>query len=153
MKHNYSTNSLIGRCKTLHRNQAALPPRWSKSKLEVVQLPQLRLLGKTSYRYFLVFHSYFQFPLCALNLLITTIFFPQRRIGLAGETKKAARKKTARKKVSKIDAMKPKKPPTAFFYFMYAFSLDMIVSFMYNSFELEIMYVSILFDRNGSWNL
>ncbi|XP_047939419.1 high mobility group B protein 14-like isoform X2 [Salvia hispanica] len=41
-----------------------------------------------------------------------------RRIGLAGETKKAARKKTARKKVSKIDAMKPKKPPTAFFYFM-----------------------------------
>ncbi|XP_047939417.1 high mobility group B protein 14-like isoform X1 [Salvia hispanica] len=46
MKHNYSTNSLIGRCKTLHRNQAALPPRWSKSKLEVVQLPQLRLLGE-----------------------------------------------------------------------------------------------------------
>ncbi|XP_042067811.1 high mobility group B protein 14-like [Salvia splendens] len=41
-----------------------------------------------------------------------------RKIGLAGDTKKIARKKTARKKVSKIDAMKPKKPPTAFFYFM-----------------------------------
>ncbi|XP_041992646.1 high mobility group B protein 14-like [Salvia splendens] len=42
----------------------------------------------------------------------------QRKIGLAGDTKKAARKKTARKKVSRIDALKPKKPPTAFFYFM-----------------------------------
>ncbi|KAG6382570.1 hypothetical protein SASPL_157757 [Salvia splendens] len=54
----------------------------------------------------------------------------QRKIGLAGDTKKAARKKTARKKVSRIDALKPKKPPTAFFYFMYAFPLDMIVSYM-----------------------
>ncbi|KAL1560424.1 High mobility group B protein 14 [Salvia divinorum] len=41
-----------------------------------------------------------------------------RKIGLPGETKKAGRKKTAQKKVSRIDAMKPKKPPTAFFYFL-----------------------------------
>ncbi|KAL1555870.1 High mobility group B protein 14 [Salvia divinorum] len=39
-----------------------------------------------------------------------------------GDTKKkAGRKKTARKIVSKIDAMKPKKPPPAFFYFLQDF--------------------------------
>ncbi|XP_047946286.1 high mobility group B protein 14-like [Salvia hispanica] len=39
-----------------------------------------------------------------------------------GETKKkAGRKKTARKIISKIDAMKPKKPPPAFFYFLQDF--------------------------------
>ncbi|XP_057764259.1 high mobility group B protein 14 isoform X2 [Salvia miltiorrhiza] len=40
-------------------------------------------------------------------------------LGKHGETKKkAGRKRTARKIVSRIDAMKPKKPPTAFFYFL-----------------------------------
>ncbi|XP_042007735.1 high mobility group B protein 14-like [Salvia splendens] len=38
-----------------------------------------------------------------------------------GETKRKAGKKKARKIVSRIDAMKPKKPPPAFFYFLQDF--------------------------------
>ena len=50
-----------------------------------------------------------------------------------GETKKkAGRKKTARKIISKIDAMKPKKPPPAFFYFLYVFRLSIYVEIMEN---------------------
>ncbi|KAH6790232.1 HMG-box mobility DNA-binding family protein [Perilla frutescens var. frutescens] len=35
-----------------------------------------------------------------------------------GETKRAGRQRTAKKSAPRIDAMKPKKPPTAFFYFL-----------------------------------
>ncbi|KAL8468456.1 hypothetical protein ACS0TY_031607 [Phlomoides rotata] len=35
-----------------------------------------------------------------------------------GKTKKSGKKRPVKKRVAKIDIMKPKKPPTAFFYFL-----------------------------------
>lgn len=38
---------------------------------------------------------------------------------------------SSKKKTSRIDALKPKKPPTAFFYFLYVYSSDLSLFFMF----------------------
>lgn len=71
------------------------------------------------------------------------------RVTTSEKTKKSGKKpKTlvSKKQAAKINAMKPKKPPTAFFYYLYVFYFLTFVSCSINSiFKYQVSVAAMIF--------